>query len=193
MKKLFITAAGAALLLAAAQSSFAASPRILSNTITYSATMVGACTTLTLSAPSIDLGNYSTTQTGIIPVNPAGSISVDCPAGTDYYIAIDRGNHTTAAAAYRKIADASGGFIPYDLKYTGTTVGDDLPAGAGAAKGAYGAATFTGRSPITGITTGGLKTYGLTVDLHFVAADGYVAPTVSPATLTDTPIVSVVW
>ncbi len=136
----------------------------------------------------IDLGTYSSDQATDVAGISGGSVTVDCPAGTQYYIMIDEGNNQLAGPV-RSLTGVTN-VLPYDLRNNGgAVVGDSiaaLPAHVGVS---YGAMTFNAQ-PITGVIAGGVQNYPLTVDLLFSNAATLLTAAES---VTDQPVVAVVW
>jgi len=124
MKNVIIFAAGAALLVAA-QSSFANTQS--GGTLNYSITIVGNCTVTSTSIGG-GFGMYGTTHADLTNQS-AGSIAVLCPTTLPYQVLIDGGQDPVSGTTRRMTYDdgTTKHYIAYNLKYSGTEIGDSNP------------------------------------------------------------------
>lgn len=184
LNKLLMWSAGAALLLMPS----IGGAETASAEVAYQLTLEGVCTVAVVGR---DFGTYPVTQTTMTGM-PAGSVTVNCSAGTAYDWGIDQGDHFLVQRHMYNTVGMKG--IGYDLfpQGDGHGIGDD---GLEQTDGAY-VVTMPG-VPSASRIIDGLPLFtgtGLPVQYNVEAAIYFnVGETYPPGLYTDTATVTVVW
>lgn len=176
---LFSFAAGAVLLLAAEQSGAGS---LNAGNLDYRIALVGSCTA-TVTGGTINLGTQVSYAGDIAASTPgaAGTISVTC-SSMPYKICVNGG--ANPATPYRRLKHTvtPTALLNYDLKFSGTVVGDKTCLAAGAPT-----ETADWANPVSASGTGVAQSFPLTANV--------VVPTNSiPGTYQDPAVaVTIVW
>lgn len=180
--KKFAFAAGAVLLLAAEQSGAGQITPSPAGKLNYHIRLEGTCTasvtsgTITLGTQVSYAGNIAATAPGA-----AGTISVTC-ASMPYKVCVNGGDNPASPYRQLKHTVTPTALLKYDLKFSGTVVGDQNCLAAGAPT-----ETAAWIGPILATGTNALQTFPLTANV-LVPADSI------PGTYRDTAVaVTIVW